>query len=118
MIEKKEIYITKLYYYNRIGYPITITHNNNVSWVIPKRSTIFASLSENIVFAEITENCLKIKHKGILVTYDQDLECAIIENKTFEDLHINILKDPIFLIKKNFVNEEINLVKKKKSKSK
>lgn len=120
----KEIYIKKLFYYNRIGYPVEIKHNANLSWAIPKRSTIFASLSENISPDEITENCLKIKHKGILVFYDKDLECAIIENATYEDLHVNILKNPIFLIEEKKItntiafDEKKDVLKTKKSKSK
>ena len=120
----KEIYITKLYHYNRIGYPVEIKHNANVSWAIPKRSTVFATLSENISPDEITENCLKIKHKGILVSYDKDLECAILENVTYEDFYINILKNPIFLMKEKeitntiAVDEKKDALKTKKSKSK
>lgn len=109
----KKIYIKTLFYYNRINYPVEIKHNANLSWAIPKRSTIFASLSENISPDEITENCFKINHKGILVSYDKDLECAIIENTTYEDLHVNILKDHIFLIEAKETTNTISVDEKK-----
>jgi hypothetical protein len=120
----KEIYIKKLFYYNRIGYPVEIKHNANLSWAIPKRSTVFATLSENITDQKILENCFKLKYKGILVTHDEDLEHAILENITYEDFYVNILKDPIFLIEEKkitntiIVDEKKDVLKTKKSKSK
>ena len=65
----KEIYIKKLFYYNRICYPVEIKHNANLSWAIPKRSTVFATLSENITDQKILENCFKLKYIKPYILY-------------------------------------------------
>lgn len=120
----KKIYIDKIFYYNRINHPVEIKHNANLTFTLPKRSTFFASLKEKIDVDDILENCLKTKYKGILFSYDADLEFVIIDNLTYEDLYLDIFNEYIFLIKENTAilendeSENPHHSKQKKQKSK
>lgn len=120
----KKIYIDKISFYNRINHPVEVKHNANLTFTLAKRSVFFISLKEKIHSDEILENCLKKKYLGILVSYDDDLECAIIENSIYEDLYLDIFNEPIFLtssdeeIVENNENENSHKLKQKKQKSK
>jgi hypothetical protein len=120
----KKIYIDKIFYYNRINYQVEIKHNANLTFTLAKRSTFFASLKEKIDAEDIVENCLKTKYKGILFSYDADLECVIIDNLTYEDFYFDLFNECVFLTKENTAilendeSENPHHSKQKKQKSK
>ena len=67
---------------------------------IPRKTIVFAELSENIKNTEkdLIDNVFKKANQGILTTYDFDLNLVIIHNTTFEDFYIP-KDEPIFLLK-------------------
>ena len=96
----KNITIKSCFTCNRTNNRVFVIRLYQDKILIPRKSIIFAELSDVIKLTEkdLINNVLHKKYLGLIVRYDFDLDLAIINNTTFEDLHIAI-DEPIFIIK-------------------
>jgi hypothetical protein len=116
------IFINEVFLFNRFNHPVIIKHNPNLTYTLPRKSIVFAKLSEKIKPSDVLENLLGKKFRGLLVSYDFEFECAIIHNTTNEDLYLEITQEPIYIINNlsdsPTENKDKNVCSEKKQKSK
>lgn len=93
----KYLTIKSHFTYNRRNNRQKIVCDQSNKFFLPKKTMIFAELSENVTEKNSLDHVFKKKHEGVLTSYDFDLNLAILHNTTFEDILID-KEEPIFAI--------------------
>lgn len=101
----KQFTIKSHFTYNRRNNRQKIVCDQFNKLFLPKKTMIFAELSENVTEKDSLDHVFKKKHEGVLTSYDFELNLAIIHNTTFEDILID-KEEPIFVLKEQKSNKK------------